>query len=98
MCRLSKSMDNPGSIENNGGREEQVLNDIDKKIPLRSERFRYGNDDTFFGVRDTMNLISNDTFLIRDTSGDHYSIYFDTKDSNFEIDNDQHRNIKWTSF
>nr|YP_011026952.1 acetyl-CoA carboxylase carboxyltransferase beta subunit [Sedum clavatum]YP_011027717.1 acetyl-CoA carboxylase carboxyltransferase beta subunit [Sedum batesii]WQN01201.1 acetyl-CoA carboxylase carboxyltransferase beta subunit [Sedum clavatum]WQN02051.1 acetyl-CoA carboxylase carboxyltransferase beta subunit [Sedum batesii] len=87
-CRLSKSMDNLGSSENNGGSEKQVLTDIDKKIPLWSERSRYSNDDAFFGVRGIMNLISDDTFLVRDTSGDHYSIYFDIENSSFEIDND----------
>nr|YP_009988159.1 acetyl-CoA carboxylase carboxyltransferase beta [Sedum lineare]QNM38396.1 acetyl-CoA carboxylase carboxyltransferase beta [Sedum lineare] len=88
-CRLSKSMDNLGPIENNGGSEKQVLTDIDKTIPLWSERSRYSNADAFFGVRDIMNLISGDTFLVRDTSGDHYSIYFDIENSSFEIDNDR---------
>uniref|UniRef100_UPI0030E08C19 acetyl-CoA carboxylase beta subunit n=1 Tax=Sedum lushanense TaxID=3114545 RepID=UPI0030E08C19 len=87
-CRLSKSMDNLGPIENNGGSEKPVLTDIDKKIPLWSERSRYSNADAFFGVRDIMNLISDDTFLVRDTSGDHYSIYFDIENSSFKIDND----------
>nr|YP_009164509.1 acetyl-CoA carboxylase carboxyltransferase beta subunit [Sedum oryzifolium]AJD00160.1 acetyl-CoA carboxylase carboxyltransferase beta subunit [Sedum oryzifolium] len=87
-CRLSKSMDNLGPIETNGGSEKQVLTDIDKKISLGSERSRYSNDDAFCGVRDIMNLISDDTFLVRDTSGDHYSIYFDIENSSFEINND----------
>nr|YP_010463703.1 acetyl-CoA carboxylase beta subunit [Sedum bulbiferum]UUL70614.1 acetyl-CoA carboxylase beta subunit [Sedum bulbiferum] len=87
-CRLSKSMDNLGPIENNGESEKQVLTDIDKKMPLWSERSRYSNDDVFFGVRDIMNLISDDTFLVKDTGGDHFSIYFDIENSSFEIDND----------
>nr|YP_010572128.1 acetyl-CoA carboxylase beta subunit [Phedimus latiovalifolius]UZH33564.1 acetyl-CoA carboxylase beta subunit [Phedimus latiovalifolius] len=87
-CRLSKSMDNLGPIENNGGSEKQVLTDTDKKIPLWSESSRYSNEDAFFGARDIMNFISNDTFLVRDTNGDHYSIYFDIENSIFEIDND----------
>nr|UTM09706.1 acetyl-CoA carboxylase carboxyltransferase beta subunit [Monanthes muralis] len=87
-CRLSKSMANLGPIENNGGSEKQVLTDIDKKIPLWSDSSKYSNADAFFGVRDIMNLISDDTFLVRDTNGDHYSIYFDIENSIFEIDND----------
>nr|UTM09621.1 acetyl-CoA carboxylase carboxyltransferase beta subunit [Monanthes brachycaulos] len=87
-CRLSKSMANLGPIENNGGSEKQVLTDIDKKMPLWSDSSKYSNADAFFGVRDIMNLISNDTFLVRDTNGDHYSIYFDIENSIFEIDND----------
>lgn len=72
-CRLSKSMDNRGPIENNGESEKQILTDIEKTIPLWSERSRYSNDDTF---------------LVKDTSEDHFSIYFDIENSSFEIDND----------
>nr|YP_011026697.1 acetyl-CoA carboxylase carboxyltransferase beta subunit [Monanthes polyphylla]UTM09791.1 acetyl-CoA carboxylase carboxyltransferase beta subunit [Monanthes polyphylla]WQN00776.1 acetyl-CoA carboxylase carboxyltransferase beta subunit [Monanthes polyphylla] len=87
-CRLSKSMANLGASENNGGSEKQVLTDIDNKIPLWSDSSKYSNADAFFDVRDIMNLISDDTFLVRDTNGDHYSIYFDIENSIFEIDND----------
>uniref|UniRef100_A0A7N0V2Q5 CoA carboxyltransferase N-terminal domain-containing protein n=1 Tax=Kalanchoe fedtschenkoi TaxID=63787 RepID=A0A7N0V2Q5_KALFE len=86
-CRLSKSMDNLGPIENNGGSKKQVLTDTNTKIPLSSNSSRYSNDD-FFGVRDIMNFISDETFLVRDTNGDHYSIYFNIENQIFEIDND----------
>nr|YP_010040427.1 acetyl-CoA carboxylase carboxyltransferase beta [Sedum emarginatum]QOZ39808.1 acetyl-CoA carboxylase carboxyltransferase beta [Sedum emarginatum] len=72
-CKLSKLMDTLGPIENNGESEKQVLTNIDKKMPLWSERSRYSNDDAF---------------LVRDTSGDHFSIYFDIENSSFEIAND----------
>nr|YP_010615123.1 acetyl-CoA carboxylase carboxyltransferase beta subunit [Barleria strigosa]WAS33285.1 acetyl-CoA carboxylase carboxyltransferase beta subunit [Barleria strigosa] len=44
--------------------------------------------DHLFGVKDIRNFISDDTFLVRDSNGDNYSIYFDIENLIFEIDND----------
>ncbi|KAL9990445.1 Acetyl-coenzyme A carboxylase carboxyl transferase subunit beta [Helianthus debilis subsp. tardiflorus] len=48
----------------------------------------YSNVDLFFGVKDLRNLISDDTFLVKDSNGDIYSLYFDIENHIFEIDND----------
>ncbi|MFS7912241.1 Acetyl-coenzyme A carboxylase carboxyl transferase subunit beta [Helianthus anomalus] len=42
----------------------------------------------FFGVKDLRNLISDDTFLVKDSNRDIYSLYFDIENHIFEIDND----------
>nr|WNX92584.1 acetyl-CoA carboxylase carboxyltransferase beta subunit [Mangifera siamensis] len=44
--------------------------------------------DHFVGVRDIRNFISDDTFFVRDSNRDDYSIYFDIENQIFEIDND----------
>ncbi|KAL2223585.1 UNVERIFIED_CONTAM: Ribulose bisphosphate carboxylase large chain [Sesamum indicum] len=63
-----------------------------KKELERSWRGRdnssYSNVDHLFGVKDIRNFSSDDTFLVRDSNGDYYSIYFDFENHIFEIDND----------
>jgi acetyl-CoA carboxylase carboxyl transferase subunit beta len=88
-CSLSKSMDSIDPIENIRGSEDPVRTDTDKNIPRWSEiaSSSYSNVDYLFGVRDIRNLISDDTFVVRDINGDSYSIYFDIKNQIFEIDN-----------
>nr|YP_009490181.1 acetyl-CoA carboxylase carboxyltransferase beta subunit [Itea chinensis]AWH11624.1 acetyl-CoA carboxylase carboxyltransferase beta subunit [Itea chinensis] len=89
-CGLSKSMDSIGPIENTGGSEDTVITDTDKNIPHWSDSTgsSYNNVDHLFGVRDIRNFISDDTFLVRDSNGASYSIYFDIENKIFEIDND----------
>nr|YP_011004144.1 acetyl-CoA carboxylase carboxyltransferase beta subunit [Crassula volkensii]WPS93407.1 acetyl-CoA carboxylase carboxyltransferase beta subunit [Crassula volkensii] len=87
-CRFSKSMDSLGPIENTGGSENKALSDIANKIPRWSENSSYSNADDFFVVEGISNFIGNDTYLVRDTNGDHYSIYFDIENQIFEIDNE----------
>nr|YP_010698009.1 acetyl-CoA carboxylase carboxyltransferase beta subunit [Rhodoleia parvipetala]WCF76970.1 acetyl-CoA carboxylase carboxyltransferase beta subunit [Rhodoleia parvipetala] len=89
-CGLSKSMDSLGPIENTSGSEDPVTTDTDKKIPRwgDSDSSSYSNVDHLFGVRDIRNFISDDTFLVRNSNGDSYSIYFDIENHIFEIDND----------
>lgn len=48
----------------------------------------HSNVDHFVGVRDIRNFISDDTFFVRDSNRDDYSIYFDIENQIFEIDND----------
>nr|YP_009493281.1 acetyl-CoA carboxylase carboxyltransferase beta subunit [Cercidiphyllum japonicum]AWH11191.1 acetyl-CoA carboxylase carboxyltransferase beta subunit [Cercidiphyllum japonicum]AWK02378.1 acetyl-CoA carboxylase carboxyltransferase beta subunit [Cercidiphyllum japonicum]QID91411.1 acetyl-CoA carboxylase carboxyltransferase beta subunit [Cercidiphyllum japonicum] len=89
-CGLSKSMDSLGPIENTSGSEDPVITDTDKNIPRwsDSDSSSYSNVDHLFGVRDIRNFIPDDTFLVRDSNGDSYSIYFDIENHIFEIDND----------
>nr|YP_010036387.1 acetyl-CoA carboxylase carboxyltransferase beta subunit [Crassula perforata]QQW46928.1 acetyl-CoA carboxylase carboxyltransferase beta subunit [Crassula perforata]WAX01634.1 acetyl-CoA carboxylase carboxyltransferase beta subunit [Crassula rupestris subsp. marnieriana] len=87
-CRLSKSIDSLGPLENNGGNENKVLTETDNKIPHWSDTSSYSTDDDFFGIRDIRNSIAENTYLVSDTNGDHYSIYFDIENQTFEIDNE----------
>nr|YP_009307053.1 acetyl-CoA carboxylase beta subunit [Ludwigia octovalvis]AOR53466.1 acetyl-CoA carboxylase beta subunit [Ludwigia octovalvis] len=88
---LSKSIDRfgpRGPIENTGVSEDAVRNGTDKKIHSWSDSSSYSNVDPLRDVRDIRNLISDDTFLVRDSNRDIYSIYFDIQNQIFEIDND----------
>nr|QEJ85698.1 AccD [Hydrostachys sp. CF-2019] len=87
---LHKSMESFGHIENFSNIEEKGLNDTDKNINnwRDNKTYSYSNVDTCFGVKDIRNLIYDDTYLVNDNKGDSYSIYFDTKNHIFEIEND----------
>nr|YP_010117698.1 acetyl-CoA carboxylase carboxyltransferase beta subunit [Aucuba obcordata]QPM99980.1 acetyl-CoA carboxylase carboxyltransferase beta subunit [Aucuba obcordata]WEP25152.1 acetyl-CoA carboxylase carboxyltransferase beta subunit [Aucuba albopunctifolia var. angustula] len=87
-CGLSKSMDSLGPIENIS--EDPTINDTTKKIHSWNDRENssYSNVDNLFGIKDIGNFIADDTFLVRDSNGDSYSIYFDIENQIFEIDND----------
>jgi acetyl-CoA carboxylase carboxyl transferase subunit beta len=82
---LSKSSDRLGPIENTSLSEDAVINDT---IHSWSASSNYSNGDPLVGVRDIRNFISDDTFLVRDSNRDIYSIYFDIQNQIFEIDND----------
>nr|YP_009366437.1 acetyl-CoA carboxylase beta subunit [Piper auritum]YP_784482.1 acetyl-CoA carboxylase beta subunit [Piper cenocladum]ABI14481.1 acetyl-CoA carboxylase carboxyltransferase beta subunit [Piper cenocladum]ARJ62115.1 acetyl-CoA carboxylase beta subunit [Piper auritum] len=88
---LSKSMGSFSSpIGNISGSGDSTINDRDKTIENWSDRSSYScpNVDYLFGVMDILGLVSDDTFFVRDGSGDTYSIYFDVESQIFEIDND----------
>nr|QQY98091.1 acetyl-CoA carboxylase beta subunit [Saururus chinensis] len=88
---LSKSMDSFGRpIGNTSGSEDPIRNDTDKNIHNWSDSSSSScsNVDHLFGVMDIWSLISDDTFLVRDSNGDTYSVYFDIENQIFEIDND----------
>nr|UDV79483.1 acetyl-CoA carboxylase beta subunit [Ficus heterostyla]UDV79648.1 acetyl-CoA carboxylase beta subunit [Ficus squamosa] len=90
-CGLSKSINSLGDpIENTSVNEDPILNDMDKDIPSGSDsdNSSYNNVDHLVGVRHIRNLLSDDTFLVRDSNRDSYSIYFDIENKIFEIDND----------
>nr|YP_009573744.1 acetyl-CoA carboxylase subunit beta [Menyanthes trifoliata]AZA07217.1 acetyl-CoA carboxylase subunit beta [Menyanthes trifoliata] len=86
-CRLSKSTDSLGPIENASESKDPNINDTDKNIRGDHDNSSYSNVDHLFGVKDIRNFISDDTFLVRDSNGDSYSIYFDIENQIFEIDN-----------
>nr|YP_010929383.1 acetyl-CoA carboxylase subunit beta [Didiplis diandra]WKK48496.1 acetyl-CoA carboxylase subunit beta [Didiplis diandra] len=82
---LSKSSDRLGPIENTSVSEDAVINDT---IHSWSTSSSYSNGDPLVGVRDIRNFFSDDTFLVRDSNRDIYSVYFDIQNQIFEIDND----------
>nr|YP_010178348.1 acetyl-CoA carboxylase carboxyltransferase beta subunit [Phragmipedium besseae]QUV74377.1 acetyl-CoA carboxylase carboxyltransferase beta subunit [Phragmipedium besseae] len=91
-CGLSKSMDSLDGIGHTSGSEEPILNDAEKKIPSWSDSgsYSFGNINYLyflFDSRSIWSLISDDTFLVRNSNGDSYSVYFDIENHIFEIDN-----------
>nr|YP_010275571.1 acetyl-CoA carboxylase carboxyltransferase beta subunit [Horsfieldia hainanensis]YP_010275737.1 acetyl-CoA carboxylase carboxyltransferase beta subunit [Horsfieldia amygdalina]YP_010275820.1 acetyl-CoA carboxylase carboxyltransferase beta subunit [Horsfieldia tetratepala]QEU52950.1 AccD [Horsfieldia kingii]QEU52862.1 AccD [Horsfieldia amygdalina]QOU11372.1 acetyl-CoA carboxylase carboxyltransferase beta subunit [Horsfieldia hainanensis]UJX85690.1 acetyl-CoA carboxylase carboxyltransferase len=90
-CGLSKSMDSlDRPIGNTSGSEDPFINDTGKNIQSWSDSGSYScsNVDHFLGVRDIWSFISDETFLVRDSNGNSYSVYFDIENLIFEIDND----------
>nr|YP_010224831.1 acetyl-CoA carboxylase carboxyltransferase beta subunit [Prunus fujianensis]UDD71902.1 acetyl-CoA carboxylase carboxyltransferase beta subunit [Prunus fujianensis]UDD72157.1 acetyl-CoA carboxylase carboxyltransferase beta subunit [Prunus fujianensis] len=88
-CRLSKSMDSLGPFENTSVSEDPIINDMDKDILNCNDKSNYSNVDHLVSDRYIRNFISADTFFVRDSNRDSYSIYFDIENKNFEIDNDR---------
>nr|YP_010425889.1 acetyl-coenzyme A carboxylase carboxyl transferase subunit beta [Suaeda physophora]USL47486.1 acetyl-coenzyme A carboxylase carboxyl transferase subunit beta [Suaeda physophora] len=88
-CGLSKSMDSLGPIENISKKEDTSLTDTEESIPSwrNSDSSSYSNVDYLLRVMDIRNFISDDTFLLLDSKGKGYSIYFDIENEIFEIDN-----------
>nr|QXO04640.1 acetyl-CoA carboxylase carboxyl transferase [Hetaeria oblongifolia] len=88
-CGLSKSMDSLDALGHTGGSEEPFLNDAEKKIPSWDSsslsNIHYLN--YFFDSRNILSLIYDDTFLVRNSNGDSYSLYFDIENQIFDIDN-----------
>nr|YP_009709596.1 acetyl-CoA carboxylase carboxyltransferase beta subunit [Symplocarpus nipponicus]QEX51450.1 acetyl-CoA carboxylase carboxyltransferase beta subunit [Symplocarpus nipponicus] len=89
-CGLNKSMDSLGPIGYTSGNEDPVINDTDKNVPSWSDSgsCSFSNVEHLFDIRDIWSFISDDTFLVRDSHGDSYSIYFDIENQIFEIDKD----------
>lgn len=89
-CGLSKSMGSLNAIGHTSGSEEPILNDTGKNIPSWSDggSYSFSNVDYLFDIRDIWSLISDNTFLVRDSQGNSYSVYFDIENQIFEIDND----------
>nr|WAN80418.1 acetyl-CoA carboxylase beta subunit [Phragmipedium besseae] len=88
-CGLSKSMDSLDGIGHTSGSEEPILNDAEKKIPSWSDSgsYSFGNINYLyflFDSRSIWSLISDDTFLVRNSNGDSYSVYFDIENHIFE--------------
>ena len=85
-CWLSKSMESPGPIKNPSVSEELIRNDKNKNIHSSSD-----SDSSSYsklaGVRDIHNFISDDTFFVKDSNRDSYSIYFDIENPILELDN-----------
>ncbi|KAJ8746971.1 hypothetical protein K2173_007739 (mitochondrion) [Erythroxylum novogranatense] len=88
-CRLGKSIDSLGPIENTSVSEDPIINDTNKNPHSlsNSDSSSYHNVDHLVGVRDIGNFNADDTFLVRDSNRNSYSIYFDIENQVFEIDN-----------
>nr|YP_009574468.1 acetyl-CoA carboxylase carboxyltransferase beta subunit [Neottia japonica]QBF57829.1 acetyl-CoA carboxylase carboxyltransferase beta subunit [Neottia japonica] len=88
-CGLSKSMDSLDALGHTSGSEEPILNDEEKHIPswgsYTFSNIHYLN--YLFDSRNIWSLISDDTFLVRNSNGDSYSVYFDIENQIFDIDN-----------
>nr|YP_010511822.1 acetyl-CoA carboxylase beta subunit [Trischidium molle]UXL83146.1 acetyl-CoA carboxylase beta subunit [Trischidium molle] len=89
-CGLSNSMDSFGSIENTSVSEDPILTDMDKNIHSwsDSDNSSYSNVDYLVGVRNIRNLLSDKSFLVRDSNRNCYSIYLDIENQILEIGND----------
>nr|AKR81091.1 acetyl-CoA carboxylase carboxyltransferase beta subunit [Pentastemona sumatrana] len=87
-CGLSKSMDSLDAIGHTGGSEDPIINNREKNIPSWRNSASFRNVDYLFNIRDIGSLISHDTFFVRDSNGDGYSVYFASENQIFEIDND----------
>uniref|UniRef100_UPI0030E2C34F acetyl-CoA carboxylase carboxyltransferase beta subunit n=1 Tax=Acanthophyllum pungens TaxID=2603716 RepID=UPI0030E2C34F len=98
-CGLNKSKNSLSLIENTTKRDDSSVNDIEKNSQswIKSYRFSYSNVDQLFHVMDIRNFISDNTFLLIDSKGDSYSIYFDLENQIFEIDNDRSFSNFWDS-
>nr|YP_010398290.1 acetyl-CoA carboxylase carboxyltransferase beta subunit [Gentiana atuntsiensis]QXI85359.1 acetyl-CoA carboxylase carboxyltransferase beta subunit [Gentiana atuntsiensis]UQK94656.1 acetyl-CoA carboxylase carboxyltransferase beta subunit [Gentiana atuntsiensis] len=92
-CGLNKSMNNPGPSENTSKSEDSHRKDTPKNIqnwggrddsPYSNADFLLGD---LLGEKDIRNFIPDDTFLVKDSNGDNYSIYFDIENQIFKIDN-----------
>nr|YP_009937668.1 acetyl-CoA carboxylase carboxyltransferase beta subunit [Salvia merjamie]QNT27819.1 acetyl-CoA carboxylase carboxyltransferase beta subunit [Salvia merjamie] len=87
---IKKLMDNLSPFENTS--ESEDLNPKGRAKNTPSWRVRgnssYIDVGRLFGIKDVRNFISDDTFLVRDSNGDSFSIYFDIENQIFEIDSD----------
>ena len=83
-------MDSLGPIENTSKRQNSSVNDTEKNIHRwrKSYHSSDSNVDHLFRVMDIRNFISDNTFLLLDSRGEIYSLYFDRENQIFEIDKD----------
>nr|QWW89566.1 acetyl-CoA carboxylase carboxyltransferase beta subunit [Gentiana leucomelaena] len=88
-CGLNKSMNNPGPSENTSKSEDLHREGTSKNIQSWGghDDSPYSNVDFLLGEKEIRNFISDDTFLVNDSNGNNYSIYFDIENKIFEIDN-----------
>nr|YP_010590777.1 carboxytransferase beta subunit [Harmsiodoxa puberula]WAB50396.1 carboxytransferase beta subunit [Harmsiodoxa puberula] len=86
---LSKAMDSFTPSEKTTISQDRFIYDMDKNFYGWGERSSYSNNvDLLVSSKDIRNFISDDTFFVRDSNKNTYSIYFDIKKKFFEIDND----------
>nr|YP_009892640.1 carboxytransferase beta subunit [Boechera stricta]QKK39012.1 carboxytransferase beta subunit [Boechera stricta] len=86
---LSKAMDSFAPSEKTTISQDRFIYDMDKNFYVWGERSSYSNNvDLLVSSKDIRNFISDDTFFVRDSNKNSYSIYFDIKKKFFEIDND----------
>nr|YP_009890920.1 carboxytransferase beta subunit [Aphragmus involucratus]QKK37292.1 carboxytransferase beta subunit [Aphragmus involucratus]UKP88716.1 carboxytransferase beta subunit [Aphragmus sp. YZC250] len=85
---LSKAMDSFAPIEKTTISKDLYIYDMDKNFYGWGEPSSYYNNiDLLVSSKDIRNFISDDTFFVRDSNQNSYSIYFDIKKKKFEITN-----------
>nr|YP_009897392.1 carboxytransferase beta subunit [Iskandera alaica]QKK44025.1 carboxytransferase beta subunit [Iskandera alaica] len=68
--------------------KDRFIYNMDKKFYGWGERSSYYNNvDLLVSSKDIRNFLSDDTFFVRDSKKNSYSIYFDIKKNKFEVDN-----------
>nr|YP_010884154.1 acetyl-CoA carboxylase beta subunit [Helleborus lividus]WIW41827.1 acetyl-CoA carboxylase beta subunit [Helleborus lividus] len=82
-CVLSKSLEDTGPLRNTNGSEDPVINNM---IHGWVDSDSSNNVDRLFGVSNIRSLLSDDTFFVRDSNGENFSIYFDIENLFFEIE------------
>nr|WJZ21842.1 acetyl-CoA carboxylase beta subunit [Lepidium draba] len=86
---LSKAMDSFAPSEKTTLSKDRFISNMDKNFYGWGERSSYStNVDLLVSSKDIRNFISDDTFFVRDSNQNSFSIYFDIKKKKFEIDND----------
>nr|QHN57039.1 acetyl-CoA carboxylase carboxyltransferase beta [Schoenorchis tixieri] len=88
-CGLSKSMDSLDVLGQTSGSKETLRKDADKNIPSW-DSYSFSNIhylNYLFDSRNLWSLISDQTFFIRNSNGDTYSVYFDIENKIFDIEN-----------
>ena len=88
--RLSRSMDSLGTIRYASGSEDPFLNPMHNNVSgwNDSDSCNFSNVEHFFDIIDVWSFIFYDTFLVRDSNGESFSIYFAIENQIFEVDND----------
>nr|YP_009449899.1 acetyl-CoA carboxylase carboxyltransferase beta [Burmannia coelestis]ANK36096.1 acetyl-CoA carboxylase carboxyltransferase beta [Burmannia coelestis] len=85
-CRLNKLMDSLGDTSE--GKDHETEKNMLNWSDNQSDGEKYSFSNIGYKIRDIWSLIYDDTFLVRDSNGDSYSIYFDIENQIFEIDSD----------
>nr|UDZ59266.1 acetyl-coA carboxylase beta subunit [Ranalisma rostratum]UDZ59267.1 acetyl-coA carboxylase beta subunit [Ranalisma rostratum] len=88
-CELNKSMYSLYPIGHTSENGALIINHNDKNISNWNDSgsCHSSNVEHLFDIKGIWGLISDDTFLVRDSNGDSYSIYFDIENQILEIDN-----------
>nr|YP_009897224.1 carboxytransferase beta subunit [Hemilophia sessilifolia]QKK43857.1 carboxytransferase beta subunit [Hemilophia sessilifolia] len=85
---LSKAMDSFAPSEKTTISQDRFIYDMDKNFYGWGERSSYSNNiDLLVSSKDIRNFISDDTFFVRDSNKNRFSIYFDIKKNFVEVKN-----------
>ncbi|KAH0446368.1 hypothetical protein IEQ34_024813 [Dendrobium chrysotoxum] len=82
-------MDSLDALGHTSGSEEPILNDAEKKIPSW-DSYSFSNMNylnSLFDSRNIWSFISDHTFLVLNSNGDTYSVYFSIENPLFDISN-----------
>nr|YP_010541323.1 acetyl-CoA carboxylase beta subunit [Melampyrum setaceum]UYG18353.1 acetyl-CoA carboxylase beta subunit [Melampyrum roseum var. japonicum]UYG18501.1 acetyl-CoA carboxylase beta subunit [Melampyrum setaceum] len=98
---ITKSTNNVSPIENTSESEDPNRKGKGRAKNIQNwggcENSSSSNVDHLFGVKDIRNFISDDTFLVRESNGDSFYIYFDIENQIFEIENDLSELASWNN-